>query len=164
MPNMRRAFTLVELMIVIAIVMVLAAIAIPALNQMQLRSKLAEGPMNARGIYDAMTAYMVATDANYVAFFQTTPVPRDGALLDKKAVSWVTGTNFDPLGWKPDGDVRCNYYFQHADECTQTGAAQTWKESSATCDIDDDENHSFYVCCSGPAGCYYLANSRPGVY
>ena len=48
----RRAFTLVELMIVVAIVAILAAIAVPAMYDAQLKAKLSEGKVNARGLGD----------------------------------------------------------------------------------------------------------------
>ena len=42
MTALRREFTLVELMVVVAIVMVLSAIAVPAFYDMQMRAKQAE--------------------------------------------------------------------------------------------------------------------------
>ena len=54
----RRGFTLIELMIVVAIIGVLASLAIPALIQSIRRSKTSEATMNIRRIFDgAITAY-----------------------------------------------------------------------------------------------------------
>lgn len=100
----RRHFTLVELMVVVAIVMVLAAIAIPNLYDMQLRAKLAEAPLNVDGILVSSTSYNADNDL-YILHNVWHP-DNDPA---KTARPWTSGTNFDRLGWNPDGDVRCSY-------------------------------------------------------
>ena len=59
LTKMRKAkgFTLIELMIVVAIIGILAAIAIPNFMKFQCKSKRSEAKTNLAGIYTAETAY-----------------------------------------------------------------------------------------------------------
>ena len=100
---MRRAFTLVELMITVAIVMILASIAIPQMIEHQYKAKRSELALNVRGIGDCVNAYQSSYDEILVIL----PVP--SSTPDKKQHRWPKGTDFDLLGWSPDGDVRGVY-------------------------------------------------------
>ena len=59
-----KGFTLIELMIVVAIIGILAAVAIPAFMKYIRRSKTSEASMNIRKIYDSSVSYFEAEHAN----------------------------------------------------------------------------------------------------
>jgi type IV pilus assembly protein PilA len=130
--NKKKAFTLVELMIVVAIIGILAAIAVPNFVAMQYRAKRAEVPSNVDGIKTAELAY----DAAFDAFVQEANWQPSGT-PDKTQRAWpTTATGFATIGWAPDGSVRGQY--QLVSNGT-TGFTVTGR-----CDVDnDDSNASF---------------------
>lgn len=105
MRKTTRGFTLVELAIVIAILGVLAAIAIPRYTEMQLKSKRVELFLNVDSIKQYEQIYH-ASEGSYVA------APATPAVVPTKTeVVWPVGDagGFDTLGWQPDGPVRGQY-------------------------------------------------------
>jgi type IV pilus assembly protein PilA len=59
-----KGFTLIELMIVVAIIGILAAVAIPAFMKYIRRSKTTEASMNVRKLYDSSVSYFEAEHAD----------------------------------------------------------------------------------------------------
>lgn len=132
---LRARFTIVELMIAVAIVMVLSAIAIPMVHNYQLQAKRAELPLNTWGFADAVTATRMSVDdivADIMAQMSGDMcifVPRDFTAIDKVAVDWPAqgATDCDLWGHRPDGAVRCSYIV-------------TDTQIRVMCDMDDDNN------------------------
>ncbi len=105
-PSRKAGFSLVELMIVVAIIGILAAIAVPSFMDMQLKAKRAELPGAVDGIKTAQLSY----DASFDTYLELSLQPRVDADLDKNAVPWnLTAADWRSAGWAPDGALRGNY-------------------------------------------------------
>jgi type II secretion system protein G len=77
-----RAFTLIELLIVVAIIAILAAIAVPNFLEAQVRSKVSREKANMRTIATALEAYR--TD------FSRYPLERCSLALVQPPSTWTT--------------------------------------------------------------------------
>ncbi|MBI2371506.1 MAG: prepilin-type N-terminal cleavage/methylation domain-containing protein [Deltaproteobacteria bacterium] len=121
----RQGFTLIELMIVVAIIGILAAIAIPNFLRFQAKSKQSEAKTNLAAIGTSAESYRAEKDT-YVATFTT-------------------------LGWSPQGSPRYKYGYGASGSLTYTGnttvsdsdvtnvdAAATAYTSGAAGNIDSD--------------------------
>ena len=129
----QKGFTLIELMIVVAIIGILAAIAIPNFLSYQLRAKRAEAPTNLKAIKVSEESYR----AEYDTYVALTPSPAAGPGAGIK-VAWADAGGFATVGWSPSGDV----YGQYS---TTAAAATTWAGLAQT-DCDGDAAPTTFVC------------------
>ena len=121
----RKGFTLIELMIVVAIIGILAAIAIPNFLRFQLKSKTSEGKVNLAAIRTAEESYL----AEFGLYVSALPAP-GGTLASTKRAWPLAPPGFNTLGWGPEGMVFFDY------EVT-IGTANDY---TATADADIDSN------------------------
>ncbi len=134
----RRGFSMVELMIVVAITGILAAIAVPNVLEMQKKAKRAELPVNVSGIRMAEVSYNNTFDEP----IELPLTPRVDDALDKDAVPWdMTEPAWLRVGYVPDGLVRGNYQVglssvDHPDDLFLI---------TARCDVDDDDALAEYT-------------------
>ena len=136
----RKGFTLVELMIVVAIIGILAAIAIPNFLQFRLKAKTSEAKSNLGAIRSTEVAYF-AEWTLYIGNQAATP-GHAGALAGTK-VPWIDSTRFSMIGFAPEGSVFYDYSLEPAiDFPTKTDGLTM----HATGDLDaNNDLADFYV-------------------
>lgn len=134
----KQGFTLVEMMVVVAIVSVLAAIAIPAVYSYQLKAKVAEQRVVNYGLADAVRAYDLTFD----------DFPSLGSIGNSFVPgTWPPGKTLRNWDWpsnnasdwpaylfRPDGQVRCMYSLN-----PQSGPPD-YMNVWSTCNVDGDAN------------------------
>jgi type IV pilus assembly protein PilA len=150
--NKIKGFTLIELMIVVAIIGILAAIAIPNFIKYQLRSKTAEARTNMGGIKTSQESFR-STEDNYGNV--TTVAGNIGVATPTTKTAWietacpngaagcnrtntVACTEFACIGYKPAGPV----YYQYQSPHRISGGAGTPAEFCIATDgdLDGDTN------------------------
>lgn len=139
--NNQSGFTLIELMIVVAIIGILAAIAIPNFRDYQLKAKRNELPINLKAIRTAEISYQ----AEHHQFKVLLPSPPGVESAVKR--TWSDEGGFSSIGWLPTGRLYGTYLSINAITATMmTGEAQS--------DIDEDgtlANYTFHTNISLPS-------------
>jgi type IV pilus assembly protein PilA len=144
MRSRSAGFTLIELMIVVAIIGILAAIAVPNFLRFALRAKSAEGKATLAAIRTAEEAYY-AEFSVYLSCQDSPPAWTTGPAATIK-VPWVDAGGFAALGWSPEGDV----YFQYHVE--DPGGAGVEFLAEARSDLDGDAVTQIWGYVRPPAG------------
>jgi type IV pilus assembly protein PilA len=151
-----KGFTLIELMIVVAIIGILAAIAIPNYMNYQMKAKTSEAKANLGAIKTSEVAYMAENDVYRVC------AGAGGTPDDEKHAFDANGTGFDDIGFEPSGPVYYLYGVSDgaaeptADETLPTTAADATNDEVtiiAEGDLDGDTDfYTFYLITNGTDG------------
>jgi type IV pilus assembly protein PilA len=89
MKNVQKGFTLIELMIVVAIIAILAAIAIPAYQNYLIRSQVSEAAVLADGVKTPLAEYF-ANNGDWPSATASIGLPTTAASMGGKYVSGIT--------------------------------------------------------------------------
>ena len=108
--NNQKGFTLIELMIVVAIIGILAAIAIPNFLNYQLKARTAEAKTNVGSIKTSQEAFKAENDFYAICI----PNPAAGAPAPSTKQPWnaaalAAGDGWLEIGYAPAGDVYYTY-------------------------------------------------------
>lgn len=126
-----KGFTLIELMIVVAIIGILAAIAIPNFLRFQLKAKSSEGKVNIAAIRTAQESYLAEFGSYLVAEASpTAAVTNPGPAKVEFELTDGDTNGFNSLGWSPEGRVFFAY---------EVNAVDSAYTITAQADIDGDD-------------------------
>jgi type IV pilus assembly protein PilA len=153
----KRGFTLIELMIVVAILGILAAVAIPAFINYMKRAKTSEACVNLKSIAEGAMSYYDAEHNRYSHYLPNTTsawfpsaAAQGAASSSKFPVTAVLGEftsdeTFQALGWVPSED----FYFQYtwSNQCGNDSVCGTTMFAGialARGNLDSDSEYSLF--------------------
>ena len=150
----KRGFTLIELMIVVAIIGILAAVAIPAFINYMKRAKTSEATVNLKSITEGVMSYFdKETNAvSHAVPTNTARTPDSAPTPSKVAISSTIQGQFSTpawtaTGWKPAEPFYYRYSWTAGTGCTTQpcGASGAAGQAVVTGDLDGDNTLSTFA-------------------
>ena len=139
--NSKAGFTLVELVIVVGIVGLLAAIAIPNFLSYQARSRRSEAYVNLAAIARIQSTFYAERGEFFEAGSWPNFVALYGGDLSARKMTWDAASEaaYAELGWTPEGQV---YYVYDTNTGATACTCSTCFTATAAGDVDDDDLNS----------------------
>lgn len=147
--KMKKGFTLVELMIVVAIIGILAAIAIPNFIKFQARAKQSEAKTNLKGLFQAEKSYFAEHDTYSEDFKAIGFIPERGNRYAYRLLD-------TPTSWQKRDAATLNA----ADTNPNGIAVDNYKITGAVTNIADSLNSATFTIEGGAT----IPTTTPGVY
>jgi type IV pilus assembly protein PilA len=104
-----KAFTLIELMVVVVLISILVTIAIPNYQRFQLRAKLSEAKHNMGAIRECLEAYHLENGTYIVCSMHPATIPSAARVMWEDT---AVPQNWIDIGFKPVGQIRYSYEVQ----------------------------------------------------
>ena len=148
-----KGFTLIELMIVVAIIGILAAVAIPAFMKYIRRSKTVEATMNLRKLFDSSVSYFEAEHATSDGQIVARQFPTTNTWAPTTNCGTATGGKCNPATeasvWRTATWAALNFSvddpFYYAYQYTSSGTGSSSAFSAeAQGDLDGDATYSLF--------------------
>ena len=145
----QKGFTLIELMIVIAIIGILAAVAIPNYLNYTRKAKTAEAKTNLAAIRTCEEAYRAENERYMACGASPASIPQ------RTKVAWTDPSgNFTAIGFRPSGKVYYSY------SVNGTGTSGTTFTAHAEGDLDGVGGHGHFTIDQNGT----LTDDHPGVW
>ncbi len=142
-------FTLIELMIVVAIIAILAAIAIPNYLNYRYRARTSEAKSNIGAIATQEESYAAEYDNYYTSSWSATQ-----ASLDSDGTTFTATTGFSAIGFTPKGTVYYRYAVSNdTSVATGSGNVSSWPSDCGSAgnvtETATDGENDIVICAEG---------------
>jgi len=170
--RVRQGFTLVELMIVVAIIGILAALALPAFIRYIRRARTSEATMNVRKLYDASVAYYEAEHTDRAGSILAKQFPASTVLTPSSRCCLFEGFKCapDPTLWQDSAgswaalnfSVDDPFFYQYQYDASGTDTSSQFT-AHAFGDLDCDNIYSTFER-TGHVDVQHNVNGGAGLY